>query len=318
MKIYFNLCLIFCLILISCSREDLAPLKLASSPWPGYEPLYLARDMGFISEKSIKISELPSSNITYESFLNGSSDIGTLTLDETIKLDSMGKKARILLVMDISNGADVVLAKPNIKKLFDIKGKRILITNIPLGVYVLNRLLEKAGLKTTDVTVIQAPEDQHPRLYKEDKVDVVITFEPFASEIMKSGGKIIFDSSQIPNEIFDVLFVREDVYKARKQDLCELGKQWFRTLDYIKSERNEQALERMGKRMGSNAQGFKDMMKGLIVPDRSYHEKLFKGDNPILFTAINRISNIMLKEKLINSPVNVRSLVDPDYLDCVK
>src|SRR5512135_2890896 len=77
------------------------PLRIVSSPWPGYEPLYLARDLGYLKETSVRITELPSSNLNMEAFSNGSTDLSTLTLDETLTLLAKGQKLRILLVMDI-------------------------------------------------------------------------------------------------------------------------------------------------------------------------------------------------------------------------
>lgn len=220
--------------------------------------------------------------------------------------------------MDISNGADVAIANPAvIKKLSDLKGKKILITNIPLGVYMLGRLLDKANLKPSDVTVTQSPEDKHPKIYKENKADAVITFDPFASEITKMGGKIIFDSSEIPNEIFDVLMVKEELYQKRKAELCDLGKQWFKVMDYIKNQ-NDLASEKIGKRMGTTAQDYKNMMKGLTIPDRQLQEKLFTGKTPLILNAAEKLAATMIKEKVIKNIPDFKSLIDPDFLECTK
>ena len=145
-------------IFSSCSEPPKAPLRIASSPWPGYEPLYLARDLGFFDEKKISLFELPSADITVASFRNHSTDLATLTIDETLTLLHDGMKMKILIVLDISNGGDVVMARPEIKKLQDIKGKRISIMNIPLGLYMLNRLLTKAGVDRSEVEVFPMAE----------------------------------------------------------------------------------------------------------------------------------------------------------------
>ncbi len=121
------------MVLSSCSERAVEPLRIASSPWPGYEPIYLARELGYLPPAQATIYELPSSDITLESFRNRSADIATLTLDETLELMHGGVKLRVLLVMDGSNGADAVMVSPKIKKLSDLKGKRIAIENITLG-----------------------------------------------------------------------------------------------------------------------------------------------------------------------------------------
>ena len=100
------------LLLSACSPQPSEPLRIASSPWPGYEPLYLAREIGYLPDNLANIYELPSSDITLESFINRSADLATLTLDETLDLLHSGVKLRILVVLDVSNGADAVMVSP--------------------------------------------------------------------------------------------------------------------------------------------------------------------------------------------------------------
>ena len=120
-RLFFTLICSFSLLLSGCSEPPVEPLRIASSPWPGYEPLYLARDLNYFDQKKITLFELPSSDITMESFRNHSTDLATLTLDETLELIHDGKKLRILLVMDISHGGDAALARPPINDIKDIK-----------------------------------------------------------------------------------------------------------------------------------------------------------------------------------------------------
>lgn len=314
---YFRLVSLFTVFLFisACSEEQHEPLTIASSPWPGYEPLYLARDLGYFNDK-VKLFELPSSDITMESFRNGSTDLASLTLDETLELLQDGTKLRILLIMDISNGGDAVMAKPGIKKLSDIKGKRISMVNIPLGLYMLNRLLDKAGVKRDEVEVFPMPETHQEKFYKEGKANVAITFDPVKTNLKNSGMHVLFDSSDIPNEIFDLLVVQEAVYLKRFDEICSIGKQWFKTLDYINKNNNEAATY-MGKRLGVNTAEFNEMMKGLIVPTLSDNRKLIVGEKPALLEASKKLVEIMLKEKQLVRNVDVSKAVDNNFMACV-
>ena len=290
------------------------PLRIVSSPWPGYEPLYLARDLGYL-DSAVRLSEVPSANINMEAFSNGSADIATLTLDETLTLLDEGKKVRILLVMDTSNGADAVMARPEIKTLADLKGKRIAMENIPLGVYMLHRTLDAAGLKPSDVTVFPMPEDKHEKAYRSGEVDAVITFEPFKSHIAKAGAHVLFDSSKIPNEIFDLLVVRDDVYKARRDELCDVVQQWFRTLEYVEVNPQD-AIGRMAKRLHMEPEAYRAMMGGLTVPSRKDNQHLLGGNNPPMAVSANRLIDIMLKEHLITHRVDFSETIDPTFQTC--
>lgn len=311
-KIILPVMLLFCACLCGC-KPAAEPLRIVSSPWPGFEPLYLARDLGYWDEKQAILNELPSFNIVLESFSNGSADIATITLDETLTLLSQGKKLRILAAMDVSNGADAVMAKPHVRTLADLKGKRIAVTNIPLGVFMLSRTLDAAGLQAKDVTVVVLPEDKHEKAYLQNKIDAAITFDPVRTRLAQAGAVVLFDSSRMPNEIFDLLVVTEEAYQTRQQELCHITRQWFRALDYVQANPQE-AQQRMSKRMGMDPALYQGMMRGLVVPMRDENVRLLSGSNPSLLKPANNLARAMLAAKLLPAPVDLAAALAPEFI----
>lgn len=307
--------LVIVLFLGACSDPVQAPLRIASSPWPGYEPLYLARDLGYLNENKVSLFELPSSDITMESFRNHSTDLATLTLDETLELLHDGAKLRILLIMDVSNGGDAVMVKPEIKKLSDIKGKRISIVNIPLGLYMLNRLLDKAKLSRQDVEVFPMADTHQEAFYRQGKADVVITYEPTKTQLANQGMQVIFDSSDIPNEIFDLLVVHEDTYQQRTADICSVARQWFRTLDYMQTNPQD-AATRISKRLGVKPEEFTAMLDGIILPTRAENAQMLGGENPGLLEPAERLNQIMQLEGQLSRDIDPKPAIDKDFASC--
>jgi NitT/TauT family transport system substrate-binding protein len=303
--------------LAGCSKPPPEPLRIVSSPWAGYEPLYLSRDLGYLEKTSVRITELPSANITLEAFSNGSADVATLTLDETVTLLAKGIKLRILLVMDVSNGADAVVAKPGITSLAGLKGKRLGMENIPLGVYMLSRILDVSGLNATDLTIVPMPEDKHEKAYLQGKIDAAITMEPYKSKLVQAGAHVLFDSNRIPDEIFDLLVVREDVYKSRRDELCQITRQWFRTLDYVQANRQD-AYKRMSTRMNIDAETFLTSIGGIKVPSRLENQRLLGGKAPALLVPARRLVETMLRAHMIPAPVDIAVTIDPGFEACLK
>jgi NitT/TauT family transport system substrate-binding protein len=303
-------------LLSSCGKEPVVPLRIASSPWPGYEPVYLAREMGFLSPKQVNIFELPSADITLESFRNRTADMATLTLDETLELLASGVKLRILFVMDGSNGADAVMASPKIKTLADLKGRRIAIENIPLGVYMLSRTLNAANLAREDVLVVPATETKQVDMYKQGKADAFITFDPFKTQLAAQGAHVIFDSSQIPDEIFDLMVVHEDVYLARRKEVCEVGRQWYRTLEYMKQSPDDASV-RIARRLGVSVAEYQDMVSGISIPDRPGSLRLLSGKSPAIAVPAANLVQVMLKECQLKQSVDISAALDVHLEDCL-
>jgi NitT/TauT family transport system substrate-binding protein len=308
--------MLLALLLTACSQEASGPLRVASSPWPGYEPLYLARDVGYLPADKANIYELPSSDITLESFRNRSADIATLTLDETLDLLHAGVKLRVLVVMDSSNGADAVMVTPKIKKLSDLRGKRIAIENIPLGVYMLSRLLDAAKLSRDDVQVIITSESKHEEMYRQNKADAFITFEPFKTNLAALGAHDIFNSSNIPNEIFDLMVVHEDVYAQRRGEVCNVVRQWYRSLAYMNASPVEAAAS-ISKRLGVKQQEFTAMLNGIKTPTLQENLQMLSGDQPSIMHAARKLSDVMVREGQLSNPVEIGLGLDPHLNTCV-
>lgn len=301
------------LILLAAACEQPPPerLRIASNQWPGYEPLYLARELGYFDGTPVRLYELPSASEVINAFRNRAIDIAALTLDEALLLVQDDIDVRVLLVMDVSNGADVVMAKPAIKSLHELRGKRVGLESFALGAYMLSRTLDAAGLAPADIRVVPLTVDKHEEAYRSDMVDAVVTFEPVRSRLLKAGAHVLFDSSRIPNEIFDVLVVHADVYRRRPADMKLLANTWFRALDYLK-ENPQDASRRMAGRVDLGSVEFLEALQGLSLPDRALNLKLLGPDNPTLLVPARRLANVMLSQKLIERPVDPSKLLDPD------
>lgn len=307
--------LAFLTVLTACDSQKEPPLRIASSPWPGYEPIYLAQELGYLHERKAQVFELPSSDITLESFRNHSADIATLTLDEVLDLLQSGVQLRILMVLDMSNGADAVMAKPGVKQLSDLKGKRIAILNIPLGVYMLSRTLDAAKLNRRDVKIIPSAESNHEEMYRQGKADVFITFDPFKTRLAELGAHVLFDSSDIPNEVFDLMVVHEDVFQQRRTEVCNVARQWQRTLDYMHKS-PEQAAASIAKRLGTTPQEYLNMVKGIKIPTPEENLMLIGSGRAIMQPA-QRLNEVMLAEGQLKRGVDLEPTLIAGLKNCV-
>ncbi len=298
--------------LSACSNSEAPPLRLGTNVWPGYEPLYLARQQGFLNENKVRLIEFSSSTQTIQAFRNNLIDAAALTLDEVLLLQESEDDIRIILVMDISNGADVIIAQPGINKLQDLKGKRIGVEGDALGAYVISRVLELAKIGKQSIHIVQLEISKQEKAFRNKSVDAVVTFEPIRSKLLKIGGKQIFDSSQIPGEIVDVLVVQNSYLKQYPENLKYLLKSWYRALAMIKAQPLESA-KILGLRMQLNAQDTLNAYQGLVLPDKNRNKQLLNPDNPELLKTVKKLSDIMLKEKLISHSVNPELLFKKEY-----
>ncbi len=125
-----------------------------------------------------------------------------------------GVDSTALIVGDFSNGNDGVVLK-GAKTLKEIKGQQINLVELSVSHYLLARGLETVGLKESDVKVVNTSDADMVAVYGTKDVTAVTTWNPLLSEILAQPNSTkVFDSSQIPGEIMDLMIVNTETLKA--------------------------------------------------------------------------------------------------------
>ncbi len=300
-------------VIVACSPSPPQPLHIGTNVWPGYEPLYLARELGYFDDQPVHLVEHAAATEVIRAFRNGIIEAAALTLDEVLLLAQHGQNPRIVLVMDFSQGGDTLIAQTAISKLDDLRGRRIGVENTALGAYMLKRTLDHAGLEHTDVDIVSLPVDKHQRAFLSGQVDAVVTFEPVRSKLLKQGAVELFDSSRIPGEIVDVLVVREAYLNRQPKVVEAMLEGWFKALGYYDSDATASAAI-MARRQGMSAEEFLDSLDGLHIPSLQENLEQLNGPSPALHTTASRLQRVMLDHNLQNKRVDLDRLYYPQPL----
>jgi NitT/TauT family transport system substrate-binding protein len=309
-------CLLACIALVfsvstivGCLHEPAKPLRVGYLVWPGYESLFLARDLGYYKDTGIRLVDYPSGSETIRAFRNGDLEAATLTLYEALLVAETLPNFRIVLVMDSSNGADVLLAKPTIQKLENLKDQRVGVESGAVGAYVLTRALEQAKLTPKDVQVISLGVSEHEQAYKKGVVNAVVTFEPTRSKLVEAGAKQLFDSKQIPGEILDVLAVREDVLTSQSAAVQALITGHFRAWKYLE-QHPQDAARRIAPREGVTPEQFLKSLEGIDIPDLEENRKLLGKQDATNVDRMERVAQFMADSKLLSRKIEPTALFD--------
>lgn len=303
------------ILLAGCLQKHEPLLRIGTSVWPGYECLYLARELGYYNKSSIKLVELPSSSDVIQAYRNRSIEAAALTMDEALLIAQNDKDTRIILVMDTSNGADVIMAKPDVKNLQGLKGCRVGVESTALGAFVITRALENAKMSIKDIKIIPMNVSKHEMAFKQGLVDAVVTFEPVRSNLISFGAKVVFDSAQIQGEIVDVLVTRKEILDVNPSNLDALIKGWFKALDYLKNNPQD-AAKQIAPREGISPEQFLKSLNGIIIPDITENQHMLGKTDKSLHKNLKKLSKIMHDNNLLNNGPEIDNNIDTtDMLD---
>ena len=317
-RIIGNLCVAaFAALLVAlsgCAREPESPLRVGTNVWIGGEPLYLARELGKFDPTMVQLVEYPSASEVHRAYRNQAIDGMVISLDELFTLAADGLDPRIIVVIDVSHGADVVVGRGAMKTVADLKGKSVAVESGALGAFVLSRALALNGMQASDVTVIHLESNEQPSAFQKGQVDGAVTFDPYTVQFLKQGAKILFDSTQIPGEIVDLIAVRASVIQKRPKAVHALLTGWFAAIDYMARDPKD-AAHRMGVRQQTSGEQFLEAQKGLHVPSRDENLKMLAGANPALAVTGRRLKTLMLEAKLLKSDLQIEKLLAPAPLE---
>ena len=295
------------LVLMGCKPDPQPPMRIGLDVWPGYEPLFLATRMGSLPPEEFRFVEFSNSSAVGRGFRNNALEAACLTMDEVFYALQDGMDPVVLIVLDESCGADVLLAHKGINSLSELKGKRIGVEIAAVETYTLTRALQSVGLSVKDVIPVYLPIEKHLEAFQSGSVDAVVTYEPVRTKLLKAGAVDLFNSSKIPGEIVDVLVVRRDYLQNHPERGKLLQQSWFLALAQMRRSPHESA-KIMALREKVSSEEFETSLKGLHLPDQEESRLLLGGDTPKLMDSAERLKGIMKDSGLLQKELTIRPL----------
>lgn len=298
------------LLLVSLSLLGCQPqadtTRIGSNRWLGYAPLYLADDLGWTASANLRLVEYPTTTGVLRGFHNGLLDAAMLTLDEALILQDSSDELdlEILLISNVSAGADALYARAPIASLAELAGRRVGVENTALGAFLLSRVRDLGHLQLDDLTIVSLPVHEHVAAFRDDRIDAVISFASEGPALEALGARRIFDSRDLSNEIVDVMVIdRKRVNTERREQLRAL---WFKALRAWHDDR-ENADRRLQARLGLTPEAMQVTQEGLVMGDAALNRYWLEGDQ--LQRSAARLYAYLSKRGLISGTRSANSLI---------
>ncbi|WP_434695594.1 ABC transporter substrate-binding protein [Pseudomonas sp. Z1-14] len=170
-----------------------------------------------------------------------------------------GVDSTALIVSDFSNGNDGIVLKGEGKKVADLKGMDVNLVELSVSHYLLARALDSVGLAEKDLKVVNTSDADISAAFNTDQVKAVTTWNPMLSGIKAQPGvSEVFNSSQIPGEIMDMMVVNTQTLKDNPALGKALTGAWFEVVALMNARNAaaNAALEHMAKASGTDLKGF--------------------------------------------------------------
>jgi len=295
------------------------PLKIGYSDWPGYVAWQVAIEKGWFKEAGVDVKfDWFDYSASLDAFTAGKIDADLTTNGDALVIASGGAKNVMIMLTDYSNGNDMVIAKPGIKSLKDLKGKKIgLETGLVEHLLLLNGL-QKAGMKESDVTIVNTKTNDTPQALASPDIAAIAAWQPNSGQAMKlvPGAKPIYTSAQAPGLIYDVLAVSPTSLSARKDDWAKVIKVWGKVVAYVNDPKTQpDALKIMSARVGLTPEAYKPLLKGTRLLNLAENKATFvKADGlKSLYGSTKVADDFNVKNAIYKEPQDLSKAIDPQF-----
>jgi NitT/TauT family transport system substrate-binding protein len=264
------------LMIASCSKPAEAPssakteFNIGWSIYAGWMPWPYAQQAGIVKKWAdkygIKINIVQVNDYveSVNQYTAGKFDGVTVTNMDALTIPAAGgKDSSAIIVGDYSNGNDGILLK-GADHFAAIKGRQIYLVELSVSHYLLARALEKAGMKPTDIRTVNTTDADIVGAFASPDANAAVAWNPQLS-VMKgqAGTKEVFNSSQIPGEILDLMVVDTATLKANPNLGKALAGIWYETLALMKRQdaKGKEARAAMAKLSGATPADFDGQLR---------------------------------------------------------
>ncbi|MHA3770847.1 ABC transporter substrate-binding protein [Verrucomicrobiota bacterium sgz303538] len=259
------------------------PLKIGYSDWMGYTAFEIAKQKDWFKEAGVEVELVWFDYLaSLDAFSAGKIDGVSGVATDVLVVGSNGAKSKIIALLDYSDGADMIIGKPGVNSIKDLKGQKVGVEVTLVEHLLLLKGLEANGMKQSDVELVNTPTNETPQTLASGKVGAVGAWYPVSGQALKAvaGSKALFTSADAKGLIYDVLAVNPTSFAKRKADWEKVVKVYYKCVDYLLNEQTKaDGVKIMAAKVGANADEYMKALPGChYLPLAEAKTAFKKGD----------------------------------------
>jgi NitT/TauT family transport system substrate-binding protein len=296
---------------------------IAWTIYVGWMPWPYAADSGIVKKWadkygiSIKVTQINDYAESLNQYTAGKFDGVTVTNMDALTIPAAGGvDTTALIVGDFSNGNDGIVSK-KVKSVAELKGSNINLVELSVSHYLLARALEASKMSEKDIKVVNTSDADIVSAFKSPDVGTVVTWNPLLAEVKtEPGAALLFNSSQIPGEIIDLMGVNTETLKDNPDFGKALVGIWYETLALVvdPGAKGKAAREAMAKQSGTDLAGFEAQLAATRLFSASKDAVAFT-EGKALATTMDQVRTFSFAHGLLGDGAKTKDAVGISFAD---
>lgn len=255
--------------------------KIATQPWIGYGPWYIALEKGFFEQRGLKVElvEFVTDQDLNSGLAAGKFDGANIATHTSIILREAGVDVKAVLVMDASYEADAIIAGSAIGSVADLKGKKVAYEEGSTSDILLTYALAQNGMTKEDIVPVPMPASDAGAAAIAGQVDAAVTYEPYISAALaqNSDFRLLYTAAEKPGLISDVFVFPAKVLQEKPDAVKAMLLAWQDAYDFLQANPDE-GQQIIADAVGSDLEEFKVAWKGVKLYSLEENKQLFGGE----------------------------------------
>jgi NitT/TauT family transport system substrate-binding protein len=291
-------------------------LKIGYSDWPGYTVFEIAVQKGWFKDAGVDAQMVwfdygPS----IDAFSAGKIDADCIVASDAMGAGATGAASKFVAIIDYSEGSDMIIGKPGINSIKDLKGQKVAIELGLVEHFLLLEGLKRNGLSQSDVTLVNTPTNNMPQTLASGSVAAVGAWYPISSQALLSapGSKRLFTSADAKGLIYDVLAVNPTSLAAHHDDWIKVAAIYYKCVAYLMDPATRaDAIKIMAAKVQQKPEDYAKNVPGTHFETLAEAKANYKGDAA---GAINLHDSMALSDKFsLDNAVYKVSQKPEDYI----
>ncbi len=295
--------------ILKAEKPPRSPLRVAYTQWWGDYTLLVAQEKGLFEKYGVEVEPVYNEffSKTYSNLASGQIDGALITAEDTININR-NAHLKVVGVSD-DGGADAIITGPDINNIEDLKGKTVGVLLGSQYEIAIANMLQSVKMNPGDINLANIKPENAFNALKNGQVQAVYTREPYLSQSLLNGNKIIY-----PNEktrLFPYMIVfSASIVDDRPEDIRAFLKAWFEAVEYrLRNPQETQAIATQ-------------YLNLKILPDENLkvfsleeNKALFNiQDENSIYAVTQRTSEYLISIGVLAQQLDPLELIDPAFL----
>lgn len=296
-------------------------VQYGGSAWLGHYPAYLAMTEGYHKDAGIEQNwqAFGTSSARMSAVMSGGIDIACTGIVSALALMSRGaKQFSIIAIPENFGRVEGIVGRSDIRNIADLKGKKLGVTFASSAHLLVLDVLDKAGLKPNDVSVLNVPAPELPAAMKAGQIDAAAAWTPQFDNILRQPGVTLladdtkfslYESHKVtPGP--DVLVVRKAFAEKNRDVVKAYLKSYFKANDLLR-QKPEDAAKSLTKLTNLSTEEQMVAIKGADWYTLAQQADILKGPYT---EGLQRLAELLVTHKQIDKAPVVKDWIDASFI----